>query len=62
MDKAEQYVSWMGWEMYLGFDRDMGLSLWNLVFLGDRIAYELAPQEGEALVLCGKTLVILICL
>ena len=40
VDKALQYVSWMGWGLYLGFDRDMGLSLWDIRFLGDRIAYE----------------------
>ena len=48
VDRALQYVSWMGWGMYLGFDRDMGLSLWDLRFKGDRIIYELAPQEAIA--------------
>ncbi|TFK81174.1 amine oxidase catalytic domain-containing protein [Polyporus arcularius HHB13444] len=48
VDRALQYVSWMGWGMYLGFDRDMGLSLWDLRFKGDRIIYELAPQEAMA--------------
>ena len=40
VDRALQYVSWMGWGMYLGFDRDMGLSLWDLRFKGERIIYE----------------------
>lgn len=40
LDRAQQYVSWMGWSVYLGFDRDMGLSLWDVQFRGDRIAYE----------------------
>ena len=40
VDKEQQYVSWLGWGLYLGFDRDMGLSLWDIRFLGDRIAYE----------------------
>ncbi|KAI1798357.1 amine oxidase catalytic domain-containing protein [Ganoderma leucocontextum] len=48
VDRALQYVSWMGWGMYLGFDRDMGLSLWDLRFKGERIIYELAPQEAMA--------------
>ncbi|KAL6298067.1 hypothetical protein BKA93DRAFT_105710 [Sparassis latifolia] len=38
----------MGWEMYLGFDRDMGLSLWDIHFRDERIIYELAPQEAIA--------------
>jgi primary-amine oxidase len=32
VDKEQQYISWMGWRMYLGFDRDMGLSLWDIRF------------------------------
>ncbi|KAH9937934.1 amine oxidase catalytic domain-containing protein [Amylocystis lapponica] len=48
VDRALQYVSWMGWSMYLGFDRDMGLSLWDVRFRGGRILYELAPQEAVA--------------
>lgn len=42
VDRATQYISWMGWGMYLGFDRDMGLSLWDLRFKGDRIIYEVS--------------------
>ncbi|KAI0659027.1 amine oxidase catalytic domain-containing protein [Cubamyces menziesii] len=48
VDRAAQYVSWMGWGMYLGFDRDMGLSLWDIRFRNERIIYELAPQEAIA--------------
>ncbi|KAI0325802.1 amine oxidase catalytic domain-containing protein [Cubamyces sp. BRFM 1775] len=48
VDRAAQYVSWMGWGMYLGFDRDMGLSLWDIRFKNERIIYELAPQEAIA--------------
>ncbi|KAK0190361.1 copper amine oxidase [Armillaria mellea] len=50
VDRARQYVTWMGWSMYLGFDRDMGLSLWNIGFKGERIIYQawLAPQEAMA--------------
>jgi primary-amine oxidase len=31
--------------MYLSFDRDMGLSLWDIRFKGERIIYQLAPQD-----------------
>ncbi|TCD63339.1 hypothetical protein EIP91_005658 [Steccherinum ochraceum] len=48
VDRATRYVSWMGWGMYLGFDRDMGLSLWDVRFRGERILYELSPQEAIA--------------
>ncbi|KAH9832077.1 amine oxidase catalytic domain-containing protein [Rhodofomes roseus] len=48
VDRETQYVSWMGWGMYLGFDRDMGLSLWDIKFRGERLIYELAPQEAIA--------------
>ena len=45
VDRALQYVSWMGWGLYLGFDRDMGLSLWDIRFKGERIAYEVRGFE-----------------
>ncbi|KAF4619282.1 hypothetical protein D9613_004722 [Agrocybe pediades] len=48
VDKERGYVSWMGWGMYLGFDRDMGLSLWDVRFRGERILYQLAPQDALA--------------
>ncbi|TFK18079.1 amine oxidase catalytic domain-containing protein [Coprinopsis marcescibilis] len=48
VDRQQQYISWMGWGMYLGFDRDMGLSLWDIRFRGERIIYQLAPQEAIA--------------
>ncbi|KAG6369484.1 amine oxidase catalytic domain-containing protein [Boletus reticuloceps] len=48
VDREQQYVSWMGWGLYLGFDRDMGLSLWDIRFRNERIIYELKPQEALA--------------
>ncbi|KAJ7600601.1 copper amine oxidase [Mycena floridula] len=48
VDKKSQFVSWMGWSMYLGFDRDMGLSLWDIRLKGERLIYQLAPQEALA--------------
>ncbi|KAH9918725.1 copper amine oxidase [Epithele typhae] len=35
VDRATQYVSWLGWGLYLGFDRDMGMSLWDIRFRGE---------------------------
>ncbi|KAG1752406.1 copper amine oxidase [Suillus paluster] len=55
VDRDLQYVSWMGWGMYLGFDRDMGLSLWDIRFRDERIVYELRPQEALAQV-CQRLL------
>ncbi|EAU82653.2 copper amine oxidase [Coprinopsis cinerea okayama7 len=46
VDPATRYVTWMGWSMYLGFSRDMGLSLWDIGFKGERLIYELSPQEA----------------
>ncbi|KAG2012930.1 copper amine oxidase [Coprinopsis cinerea AmutBmut pab1-1] len=46
VDPATRYVTWMGWSMYLGFSRDMGLSLRDIGFKGERIIYELSPQEA----------------
>ncbi|KZT20392.1 amine oxidase catalytic domain-containing protein [Neolentinus lepideus HHB14362 ss-1] len=48
VDKELQYVSWLGWGLYLGFNRDMGLSLWDIRFRDERLIYELAPQEAIA--------------
>jgi len=42
VDRERQYVSWMGWGMYLGFGRDMGLSLWDVRFRGERIIYQVS--------------------
>ncbi|KAJ7767175.1 amine oxidase catalytic domain-containing protein [Mycena metata] len=48
VDKDSQWVSWMGWSFYLSFARDMGMSLWDVRFRGERILYEVAPQEALA--------------
>ena len=45
IDRELKYVSWLGWGLYLGFDRDMGLSLWDIRFMGDRIIYEVCTYE-----------------
>ncbi|KAF8187204.1 copper amine oxidase [Pholiota molesta] len=48
VDRARQHVAWLGWEMFLGFDRDMGLGFWDIRFRGERIIYQLSPQEAIA--------------
>ncbi|KAJ6507694.1 amine oxidase catalytic domain-containing protein [Mycena vitilis] len=48
VDRDNQWVSWMGWAFFLSFGRDMGLSLWDVRFRGERILYEAAPQEALA--------------
>ena len=42
VDRERQYISWMGWGLYLGFNRDMGLNLWDIRFRGDRLVYEVS--------------------
>ncbi|KAK8847701.1 hypothetical protein IAR55_005560 [Kwoniella newhampshirensis] len=48
VDQEEQYITWMGFSFYLGFERDMGLNLWDINFRGERIIYEITPQEAMA--------------
>ncbi|KAJ7081806.1 amine oxidase catalytic domain-containing protein [Mycena belliarum] len=48
VDVDNQWVSWMGWSVYLSFARDMGMSLWDVRFRGERILYEVSPQEALA--------------
>ena len=40
VDHEKQYISWLGWGMYLGFSRDMGLNLWDIRFRGERLVYQ----------------------
>ncbi|KAF8967481.1 copper amine oxidase [Flammula alnicola] len=46
VDREQKYVSWMGWGMYLGFDRDMGLSFWDMRFRGEPFPQEAIAQYG----------------
>ncbi|KAJ9102657.1 hypothetical protein QFC19_004766 [Naganishia cerealis] len=48
VDQEQQYVTWMGWHFYTGFERCMGLNFWDINFRGSRIIYELTPQEALA--------------
>lgn len=41
-------ASWMGWEFHFGVEEVHGLTLHDIKFLGERIAYELSFQEYVA--------------
>lgn len=41
-------VNWIGWELTLTNDRDSGLKIWNLTFLGRRVAFEVAMVDAMA--------------
>lgn len=47
-DREEGYVEWMDWSFYTGFNRDTGLTLWDIRFKGERIIYEISLQEAIA--------------
>lgn len=51
VDRKLQYISWMGWGLYLGFDRDMGLSLWDIRMRNERIVYQV--RLSFEILLCG---------
>ncbi|KAJ7015772.1 amine oxidase catalytic domain-containing protein [Mycena alexandri] len=52
VDKDNQWVSWMGWSFYLSFARDMGMSLWDVRFRGERISGS-DPSQGSTVFLDG---------
>lgn len=54
VDQEQQYVSWMGWGVYLGFDRDMGLSLWDIRFQNERIVYEVCSSPRFYLIVIER--------
>ncbi|KAG8917777.1 hypothetical protein FRC01_002213, partial [Tulasnella sp. 417] len=47
-DREEGYVEWMDWSFYTGFNRDTGLTLWDIRFKGEKIIYEISIQEALA--------------
>ncbi|KAG8948984.1 hypothetical protein FRC00_008384 [Tulasnella sp. 408] len=47
-DREEGYVEWMDWSFYTGFNRDTGLTLWDIRFKGEKIIYEISIQEAIA--------------
>jgi primary-amine oxidase len=48
VDKKAQFVSWMDFTFYIGFSRDVGLTLFDIKYKGERIFYELGLQEAIA--------------
>ncbi|KAJ2906807.1 hypothetical protein MKZ38_010798 [Zalerion maritima] len=48
VDPGRKYVEWMDWSFYIGFDRDRGMTLWDIRYNGTRILYELGLQEALA--------------
>lgn len=48
LDKEAQYVSWFGFTFYITTAQSTGISLFDIRFKGDRVAYELGLQEALA--------------
>ncbi|KAL4790421.1 copper amine oxidase [Aspergillus venezuelensis] len=48
VDTERKYVSWMDFTFYIGFNRDTGLSLFDIKYKGRRVLYELGLQEALA--------------
>ncbi|QRV73246.1 primary-amine oxidase [Ceratobasidium sp. AG-Ba] len=53
-DKTQQYVEWMGWSFYLGFNCDTGLKMWNIKFKSDRIIYEFGRNGQTVYLIANK--------
>ncbi|KAH8741424.1 hypothetical protein FG386_003271 [Cryptosporidium ryanae] len=41
-------INWIGWELTLTNDRDSGFKIWNLTFLGRRVAFEISMVDAMA--------------
>ncbi|KAL4785483.1 copper amine oxidase [Aspergillus varians] len=48
VDTERKYVSWMDFSFYVGFNRDTGVSLFDIKYKGQRVLYELGLQEALA--------------
>ncbi|KAL8952143.1 MAG: hypothetical protein Q9222_001920 [Ikaeria aurantiellina] len=48
IDEEQQYVEWMDFSFCFSFTRDLGLQLYNVVYKGERIIYEMGLQEAVA--------------
>jgi len=42
----DNYVEWMDWSFFICHSKDLGISLYDIKFKGQRIIYELAVQEA----------------
>ncbi|KAB5578137.1 copper amine oxidase [Coniochaeta sp. 2T2.1] len=48
VDPDQKYVEWMDWSFYIAFNRDTGMSLFDIRYKGKRLIYELGLQEALA--------------
>ena len=48
VDTDNQYIEWMDFSFYIGFDRDRGMTLYDIKYKGERLIYELGLQEALA--------------
>ncbi|TGZ78443.1 copper amine oxidase [Ascodesmis nigricans] len=48
VDKDSRFFQWMDFSFYLGFSRDVGVTLFDIKYKGKRILYELGLQEAIA--------------
>ncbi|TFK22683.1 copper amine oxidase [Coprinopsis marcescibilis] len=48
VDKTENYVKWMDFEFYWGFNKDVAVTLYDIKYKGERIFYELGLEEALA--------------
>ncbi|PPQ63631.1 hypothetical protein CVT24_004383 [Panaeolus cyanescens] len=48
VDKKQKYVKWMDFEFYIGFNKDVAVTLYNIKYKGERIFYELGLEEALA--------------
>ncbi|KAL4924490.1 copper amine oxidase [Aspergillus undulatus] len=48
VDTEHKYVQWMDFSFYIGFNRDTGLSLFDIKYKEQRVLYELGLQEALA--------------
>jgi primary-amine oxidase len=48
VDPQSKYVEWMGWSFYVAFQRDSGMSLFDIRYKGKRLVYELGLMEALA--------------
>lgn len=48
VDYERKYVEWMDFSFYIGFSRDVGMTLYDIKFKGERLLYEFGLQEALA--------------
>ncbi|ETS83998.1 hypothetical protein PFICI_05874 [Pestalotiopsis fici W106-1] len=48
VDIERKYVEWMDFSFYVGFSRDVGMTIYDIKYKGERLLYELGLQEAMA--------------